>query len=225
MIKVLEYTSLIILFIVGSLILVQQPRLSKMLLTPKQPQCVVRVKAERSNESDLGTGVLISSDLVLTAHHVVRQGGKVTVEFKSGLTREAKVVKTSNLWDLALLQFDSVLYIPVQLADKAAVKQDVITIGGFPGSKEYTERSGRVVGFRSPDRNSDDFIFVVGNRCESGMSGGPAFKDGKLVGILFGTLRFANCTGLEAIKEFIYEQSISRQDRTSNSTGSNSKID
>ena len=194
--------------------------LGKAFQQAEQPQSVVRVHAEH-NDADFntehGSGVLVRSDLVLTAHHVVRDilgrdgtiipGAKVKVEFKDGLTREAEVVKFSKEWDLALLQFDSVFYIPARPAKKPAVKDQTVTVCGFPGNKEYEERSGRVVGFRSPTRTSEPYLFIVNNRCESGMSGGPVFNEnGEVVGTLFGTLRFANCTGLEAIQEFINEQ-------------------
>lgn len=191
--------------------------LSRTFSTPEQRQSVVRVDAEHTNgNGDKGSGVLIRSDLVLTAHHVIRDAKsdtKVIVTFKGGLKREAEILKTSKKWDLALLQFDSVLYTPARPAKHAAIKQQVVTVCGFPGGNDYEEVIGRVVGFRSPDRTSEPNLFVVNNRCESGMSGGPVFNDGgDVVGTLFGTLRFANCTGLDAIKEFIHEQSIPRQD-------------
>lgn len=192
--------------------------LGKMFSTPDQPQSVVRVHCEHPNgNGEHGSGVLIRSDLVLTAQHVVRDRGntgEVTVEFKSGLKRVAEVIKEDKTLDVALLQFDSVFYIPARPADKAAVKQQPVTICGFPKNAEYAEKAGRVVGFRSPTKTSEPTLFVVSNRCESGMSGGPVFDaEGRVVGTLFGTLRFANCTGLDAIKEFIHAQPIPRQDR------------
>lgn len=199
--------------------------LGKAFSSAEQPQSVVRVHAEHNDaqgNTEHGSGVLIRADLVLTAHHVVRDilgrdgavvpGAKVKIEFVDGLTREASVVKFSKEWDLALLQFDSVFFIPAKPANKPAIKEQTVTICGFPGNKEYTERVGRIVGFRSPTRTSEPYLFVVNNRCESGMSGGPVFNEsGEVVGTLFGTLRFANCTGLEAIQEFINEQPVPRQ--------------
>lgn len=193
--------------------------LGKSFTVPEQRQSVVRIGVELpSGVSDHGSGVLIRSDLALTNHHVVRERGKkgrVTVTFKGGLTREATVLKESKVWDVALLQFDSVLLVPARPADKPARRQQEVTICGFPGNGDYEERSGRVVGFRGPNPTSPQNWFVVNNRCESGMSGGPVFDDnGEVVGILFGSLRFANCVGLDALKEFIHVQPIPRQDRT-----------
>ena len=192
--------------------------LSRAFITPEQRQSVVRVDVDHENgNSDKGSGVLIRSDLVLTAQHVVRDrrsDSTVTVRFKGGLVREAKVLRESKKWDIALLQFDSVLYTPAQPAQRSAIKQQSVIICGFPKGGDYVEAVGRVVGFRSPDRTSDPDLFVVNHKCESGMSGGPVFNEsGEVVGTLFGTLRFANCTGLDIIKEFLHEQSIPRQDR------------
>jgi len=192
--------------------------LSRAFITPEQRQSVVRVDVDHTNgNTDKGSGVLIRADLVLTADHVVRDaksGSKVIITFKGGLRREAEILKTSKLWDLALLQFDSVLYTPAKPAKMTAIKQQVVTICGFPHGGDYVEAIGRVVGFRSPDRTSKPNLFVVNQACESGMSGGPVFNDsGDVVGTLFGSLRFANCTGLDVIKEFIHEQPIPRQDR------------
>lgn len=199
----------------------------------KQPQSVVRVHSnhnDRDSNSEHGSGVLIRSDLVLTAHHVVRDiltkdgtlknGATVEIEFKNGLTKSGSVVKYSKDLDLALLQFDSVLFVPARPADRPAAKEQPVTICGFPKNGEYDERSGRVVGFRGSTRTSKPDLFVVNIRCDSGMSGGPVFNpDGEVVGTLFGTLRFANCTGLDAIREFINED-VPRQ----KSFGSDSEI-
>lgn len=218
--------ALIATFVLGYLTTSDNNFLGKSFLgAAEQPQSVVRVHAEHNDaegNTEHGSGVLIRSDLVLTAHHVVRdiltrdgtvvEGAKVKIEFKGGLTREANVLKFSKEWDLALLQFDSVFIVPARPAKKPAVKEQTVTICGFPGNGEYEERIGRVVGFRSPTISSKPNLFVVSVRCESGMSGGPVFNEnGEVVGTLFGTLRFANCTGLEAIEEFINEQPVPRQ--------------
>lgn len=192
--------------------------LSRAFITPEQRQNVVRVDVDHKNgNTDKGSGVLIRSDLVLTAHHVVRDrrnDSTVVVRFKGGIRREAKVLRESKKWDIALLQFDSVLFTPARPAERSVIKQQTVTICGFPGGGDYAEAIGRVVGFRSPDRTSDPDLFVVNQKCESGMSGGPVFNEsGEVVGTLFGTLRFANCTGLDIIKEFLYERPIPRQDR------------
>jgi hypothetical protein len=89
-------------------------------------------------------------------------------------------------------------------AKRSVIKDQDVVICGFPKAGDYDEVRGRVVGFASPTRNSEDTLFTVSERAESGMSGGPVFNmNGDLVGVLFGSLRYANCTGLDAIKAFL----------------------
>jgi len=219
--KALKFCTLAIFATVGVSYLFNEDSvqlLSRAFITPEQRQSVVRVDVDHTNgNTDKGSGVLIRADLVLTADHVVRDAksdSKVIITFKSGLKREGEILKTSKKWDLALIQFDSVLFTPARPAKRAAIKTQTVTICGFPGGGDYVEAIGRVVGFRSPDRTSEPHLFVVNHKCESGMSGGPVFNDsGDVVGTLFGSLRFANCTGLDVIKEFLHEQPIPRQDR------------
>ena len=84
------------------------------------------------------------------------------------------------------------------------IKNQDVVICGFPKGNDYDEVRGRVVAFRSPTMDGEDTLFIVSNRAVSGMSGGPVLNmGGEVVGVLFGSLRFANCTGLDAIKAFL----------------------
>jgi len=141
-----------------------------------------------------------------------RENNEAVVVFKSGLERKGKVIKTDAVWDLALIQFDSVLLSPVKLSARNAQKGDVIVVGGFPHAKVYKETTGRVLRFFAPTKDTPEDIFTISDSCESGMSGSPAFMDGDLVGIMWGSDRFAHCTDLVQIEEFLNEQ-IPRQDR------------
>ena len=176
----------------------------------EQPQSVVRVEADHPDAVEKGSGVLIRSNQVLTAHHVIRNAktrSTIKIIFKNGTEREAKVLKSSKLWDIVLLEFEPVLIPPASLAKRPAVKGEKVVICGFPGGKDYAERGGRVSGFRHPDKNAEPHLFEANVECESGMSGGPAFNErGEIVGTLFGTLRYANCTGLQPIMELLNEQ-------------------
>lgn len=181
-----------------------------------QPESVVRVEANHTNgNAEKGSGVLIRSNQVLTANHVIIDADAssvIKVIFKDGTERTATVSKSTKLWDLALLTFEPVMVKPSPLAARSAANGDKLTICGFPGGGNYAEREGRVVGFRSPDKTAKPNLFVVSVKCESGMSGGPAFNErGEVVGTLFGTLKDANCTGLQAIKELLNERQLQYQ--------------
>jgi S1-C subfamily serine protease len=172
-----------------------------------QPAFVVKVHVERDSGGELGSGCLIRSDLVLTCHHVIRDarpGDRITVRFKSGDVSAALVDRVDKTQDLALLRISPVIIPAARPARRGVIKDQDVVICGFPGGSDYQEIRGRVVGFRSPTRGGNDTLFLVSERAESGVSGGPVLNmGGEVVGVLFGSLRFANCTGLEAIKEFL----------------------
>jgi len=194
---------------VGITLYMQGPIMSGAMFTSiEQPAFVVRVGVDGGMRGgEHGSGCLVRSDMVLTCHHVIRDAratDKIIVEFKDGLRRPATVVKTDKLQDLALLRIEPVIIPAARPAKRAVIKNQDVTICGFPNNNEYDEVRGRVVDFRSPTRDGDDTLFVVSNRADSGMSGGPVLNmGGEVVGVLFGSLRFANCTGLEAIKTFL----------------------
>jgi S1-C subfamily serine protease len=173
----------------------------------EQPACCVRVDVLGSRGGEHGTGTLVRPDLVLTAHHVIRDsrpGDRIRVTFRDGFERDASVVKVDRTQDLAALAIEPVIYPAARPAKRSVIKDQDVVICGFPKAGDYDEVRGRVVGFASPTRNSEDTLFTVSERAESGMSGGPVFNmNGDLVGVLFGSLRYANCTGLDAIKAFL----------------------
>lgn len=185
----------------------QGDMLGKSFLYESQPVNVVKVAVHHGNSSDVGSGCLIRGDLILTCWHVVRDfraGDKVSVEFETGLVRLGTIEKTDKRWDLAVIKIDTVLYPVVRPAAKGVQKGQTVNICGFPHGNEYDEVRGRVHNFRSPDRQSPQHLFTVNKKAISGMSGGPVFNDGgELVGVLFGSQQYANCTGLQAIKHFL----------------------
>lgn len=171
------------------------------------PPYVVRVIADYGTHLDVGSGVLVRGDLILTAHHnirAVRGGTKLSVQFSDGILREARVVRRDATQDLALLKIKTVLY---QVARPALVEPEIgecVSICGFKKGKTYTVVTGKVVGRRSPTQNSEDTLFVIDGKSFAGMSGGPVLNsEGDVVGTLFGTKDYSNCTGLKTIKQFL----------------------
>ncbi len=175
----------------------------------EQPLSVVKIIVESRNTMDFGSGCLIRGDMILTADHVVRDylpGDKLSIEFRDGLIREGYIIKTDSIWDLAAIGIKPVLYPVARPAVKPVIKGQTVKICGFPHGADFHQVRGKVSGFRSPKRNGPDYIFVANQRVIEGMSGGPVFNDGgEVVGILWGNRRFAHCTGLEAIRNFLEE--------------------
>lgn len=172
------------------------------------PDYVVKVRVEtvRTQVSDLGTGFLIKSNLVLTNFHVVRDfvpGRKLTVEI-NGEAVDAVIVKSNPVKDLALLR------IPEQDTDVVCLGEEptsgsIVTAKGFKHGSMYIEASGRVIDRVALDKRGLPVAFRVRAVTYSGMSGGPVMQNDKLVGIIFGRRLLLCCTGVNAIRDFLGE--------------------
>jgi S1-C subfamily serine protease len=135
--------------------------------------------------NSLGSGVAVASrngqTLILTAWHVVQDGGDCTVS-----DIPAKVIGMDDTWDVAAIVVDETLPI-AHLSNRQPVVGDNMTVCGF-GSGDYLEATGEVVKFYSPMKDpATDFVAITA-AARSGDSGGPLFYDDGTVGaILFGS--------------------------------------
>lgn len=185
-----------------------EPTLSQQLgpRVTKQRSFVVRVTV-KDRVTLRGTGTLVRNDLVLTSYALVKDGTRsqeITVKFLDGFTRKARIVKKDQLLGLVLLKIKPVLY-PVSCpAQLRAQKRDVVTICGLPISGQYAEVTGKVVAYRTIRRENDRELFLVNNKSIVGMPGGPVVNQaGDIVGVLYGSWVYSNCTDLLAVKKFL----------------------
>lgn len=139
--------------------------------------------------SELGSGVIIDpKGLVLTASHVVNLAESIEVTFKTGETTTAKVVSSSYLADVALIQLETV---PESISvsslgdsDKLKVGQEVFLVGA-PYGLEHTLSVGNVSGRRVYDDLISMEFIQTDAAINSGSSGGPMYTtEGELVGIV-----------------------------------------
>jgi putative serine protease PepD len=110
---------------------------------------VVSLKVEGSQETDEGSGVILSSDgLILTNNHVIAaaaSGGTITVSFSNGKTATATIVGRDTANDIAVLQAAGVsgLKAATLATGTLSVGQTVLAIGNPLGLSE-TVTSGVV---------------------------------------------------------------------------------
>ncbi len=144
-------------------------------------------------DSGVGSGVLISSDgKVLTAAHVVAGEDRLVVEFANEEWVPAKVIGTSAIADVALLQCDRVpkSATPAKLGDSDKVETgDDIFIVGAPYGLSYTLTVGRISA-RRPDQSRSGIMSSVeflqtDATVNPGNSGSPVFnKNEEVIGIV-----------------------------------------
>jgi S1-C subfamily serine protease len=137
-----------------------------------------------------GSGVLVSSNQVLTAAHVVQAANKVAVVFPDGDEHMATVIGSSETHDVALLQLDRPVNVtPAVLGDSndMAVGEDVFVVGA-PLGESHTLTVGHLSAHRRRagllGTSSVEFLQTDAS-INPGNSGGPMFNmDGEVVGIV-----------------------------------------
>lgn len=141
-----------------------------------------------------GTGVFISPVHLITAAHVVM--GATDKDHFQITTRESTTDTATVLWvnkdrDVALLRIDHQISEPAPLDCDLPVIGDEIFAEGYPYDIGFTRAYGRVTGdLRSIDaglRVKWDFAFPIDAVIGPGMSGGPVWKNGKVVGLVVGS--------------------------------------
>ena len=144
-------------------------------------KAVVTVK----QKDGFGSAVIVSSSgFMITNYHVVENNKEVTVKLSSGISLNAKVVKTNPTADLALLKIEADGLTALPFSESSVeVGEEVVAIG-TPGdlSLEQTVSKGIVSGkrvFEGKNFLQTDVSINPGN------SGGPLLNDkGELLGII-----------------------------------------
>jgi len=160
-------------------------------LTVSPAERVVRIDTTACGHSSAtsGVGVVVGSDLVLTAAHTVSGAGEVVVATAVG-SKESRgtVVAYDQRSDLALVAVVGIPGDGVDIAETSA-GDEVKLLGTGPGvvTATVTKRAEvRIEGVRSSERGSR-FGFLLDVEVALGDSGAPVFDlDDRLVGIVFG---------------------------------------
>jgi S1-C subfamily serine protease len=146
-----------------------------------------------ATEVDLGSGVVINAQgAVLTALHVVANGGKITVRFADGTQSSAHVASSQASSDIAVLIVDRLpqIVVPAVMGGASQVGDDVFAVGNplgliaslTAGVVSATDRSVRSEQGRTLNR-----LIQFDAAVNPGNSGGPLLnRDGQVVGIVTG---------------------------------------
>jgi serine protease Do len=145
------------------------------------------------DEEGLGSGVLISYDgKIITAAHVVDKQSAIRIEFADRQQVTARVISSSTLADVALLQVERVppSATPAKLGDSDRIETgDDIFIVGAPYGLSYTLTVGRITA-RRPDETRGGILCATeflqtDALINPGSSGSPVFNSvGEVVGIV-----------------------------------------
>ena len=129
----------------------------------------------------MGTGFIISDDgYILTNHHVIANGQKVTVTTNNGDEYDATVVGSDEYYDVALLKVDAANLPTVTIgdSDSTTVGEEVVAIGNALGELTSSFTGGYLSGkdrMVSTDGTSVPMM-QTDAAINSGNSGGPLFN-------------------------------------------------
>jgi len=164
----------------------------------RSPSVVTIHTAVKNNNAEmtieptgLGSGVLIQSDLVLTAAHVVHTADHIVVKFNDGHQSRAEIITSVTVSDAALLKLSTPPAEPVvsPIGDSDAVRiGEPVFIIGAPFGIEQTLSVGNVSGRmnRGMLAGGEPIDFIqTDTAINQGNSGGPMFnRHGEIIGIV-----------------------------------------
>ena len=138
-----------------------------------------------------GSGVIITEDgYIVTCNHVIENADKIYVYLNDGTSKEAKLVGTDVINDLAVIKIDgtSFHYAAIGDSDSLRVGEGVFAIGNALGELSNTYTSGAISGL---DRvlkveGQEMTLLQTDAAVNHGNSGGGLFRksDGSLIGIV-----------------------------------------
>jgi S1-C subfamily serine protease len=144
----------------------------------------------RTADGSLGSGVIAADDgTVLTANHVIADGGAITLFFADGTTSAATVASADPKTDIATLTPATLpqTVVPATLGGRVEIGGDVVAVGN-PLGLTYSVSSGVISGVdRTAPTDSGTFTGLIqfDASVNPGSSGGPLLDaNGLVVGIV-----------------------------------------
>lgn len=144
----------------------------------------------------IGSGVYIGNDEVVTARHVVQKASRswMVVIDQTGEQVYAKPLWISPTTDVAVVKLQGHLNLisPASLDKRAPVVGEQVEVVGCPGGRQFVHTFGQVTNGPIDVADWHDAI-PINAEVHPGNSGGPAYdKDGKVLGIVVGTISDPN---------------------------------
>lgn len=128
-----------------------------------------------------GTGFYIGGGQIVTAAHVVDGARTVSIKSYDGRISSATVVKVDADADVAILQTNMRLLPAALDCGRVPVGEPIMAIGN-PLGLEFVMAFGRIAGVPRVVSTSRS-VYVTDMSTVMGMSGGPVFADGKVIGV------------------------------------------
>ena len=142
-----------------------------------------------------GSGFVVSSELIVTARHVVDRKGDYAVLFRDGSKRNVQAIRISEAVDCAVLLVSKANLRPLILTTEIKVGQPIFVVGSPIDRIFFNYVTHGIVSKINImyDRLSDNPLIMVDAAANPGNSGGPVLDlRGRVIGILIAGYRH-NC--------------------------------
>ena len=160
------------------------------------PRINERMVPKIACEFQVGSGIQINSNTVITAEHVVRNGGCRVDYARRGGYRDLTVVNSSSNNDFAELSSSQTLRgTNMRVSCEGVVTGQTYWLAGYPGggnlSVVQVQATDRYIrGVTANSRYTIDNLRVMQGQAYGGMSGGPVINQaGQVVGIISAVAR------------------------------------
>jgi S1-C subfamily serine protease len=151
-------------------------------------QVTVRIRALGCDRFGIGSGFVLPGGVVVTNRHVIDQPRQVTLNTWDGRSLEASITGIAVDSDLAVLQLQDDVDLPVaELRTTPVTAGETVVAVGYPGGGPATVTTGSVVGLVDGELLGEPSpVLRVDATIRQGNSGGPLLdEEGRVVGVVF----------------------------------------
>ena len=163
------------------------------------PRINDRMVPKISCDRQVGSGIQINRNTVITAEHVIRDGGCNVVYDRGVSPRSLTVVNSTSRDDFAeLTSSDNLRGTNMRLSCEGVIAGETYWLAGYPGggnlSVVQVQATDRYIrGVTANSRYTIDNLRVMQGHVYSGMSGGPVInQSGQVVAIISSVSRSAS---------------------------------
>ena len=158
-----------------------------------------------------GSGFAIAHNRIITNHHVIENGGEITVIDANGNRHNGHVSKSNSGFDLAMIEGDFSEILTLKLTNDRPAVGDEIWVAGAPEGFQGTLSTGIVSAMRDESYLGFE-SFQITAPISPGSSGGPVMDaTGSVIGVSVATFKSGQSLNF-AVPAFYIQKLLKRDE-------------